>query len=359
MTNRFSLLGAGVVSAALVVGTPLAASAHGPSSHGHDEEGVVAHNVISSKKGEADLTDPTLGNMWGLAAGPDSSVWASNMAGSTSIILRGGVNHTPFSQVQPSISIPGGPPSGQVFNDTKGFVVPGSKDPARFIIAGLGGAITAWNSGTAAVQVAHTDTAEYTGIDIIDTHNGPEIAATDFHNNRVDVFDSKFRKISTRGFQDRNLPKGYAPFNVEQIGNDVFVTYGLQDANKLIDVPGKGHGFVDEFRTDGQLERRFASRGTLSSPWGMVVAPHSWGKYAGKILVGNLGDGRVNVFDPHSGHLLGQLTDTKGKPVVIPGLWGLIVGNDTAGGSDAIWYAGGATADNPAHGIVGTLRFED
>jgi uncharacterized protein (TIGR03118 family) len=359
MINRFTLLGAGVVSAALVACTPLAASAHGPSqSHGHNPEGVVAHNVISSTKGEADLTDPTLGNMWGLAEGPDSSVWASNQAGSTSIILRGGVNNTPFTQVKPSITIPDSP-SGQVFNGTKGFVVPGSTDPARFIIAGLGGSITAWNAGTAAVPVAHTDTAEYTGITIVDSHNGPEIAATDFHNNRVDVFDSKFRKISTREFQDRNLPKGYAPFNVQEIGNDVFVTYGLQDANKMIDVPGAGHGFVDEFNTNGQLERRIASRGTLSSPWGAVMAPRSWGKYAGKLLIGNLGDGHINVFDPHNGRAMGQLTDTKGKPVVIPGLWGLIVGNDNSGGSDAIWYAGGATAATPAHGVVGTLHFVD
>jgi uncharacterized protein (TIGR03118 family) len=352
MINRLTLLGAGVVSAALVVGTPLAASAHGSS------DGIVQHNVLSNKAGEADLVDPTAGNMWGISKGPDSSVWVSNPNASTSVILRGGVHGQPFSQVQPSISIPGGPPSGQVFNDTKGFVIPGSKDPARFIFAGLAGSITAWNSGTAAVQVAHTDTASYTGIDLIDTRWGPELAATDFHNNRVDLFDTKFHKVSSIRFQDRSLPKDYAPFNIEEIGDKVFVTYALQDAAKMIDVPGAGHGFVDEYKTDGTLLHRFTSRGVLNSPWGMTIAPHSWGKYAGKLLVGNLGDGHINVFDPHNGRLIAQLADTKGNPITIPGLWGLVVGNDTAGGSDVVWFAGGFTPADPTHGLVGTLRFD-
>lgn len=359
MINRLSLLGAGAVSAALVVGTPLAASAHGSSpSHGNSG-GVVQHNVISSKAGEADLTDPTLQNPWGLAAGPDSSAWVGNMGGGTSIILRGGTHGDPFRQVTPSVKIPGDPPAAEVFNDTKGFVVPGSNDPARFIISGLGGSITAWNSGASAVQAAHTDTAEYTGIDIIHSRKGPELAATDFHNNRIDVFDSHFKKISSHGFQDHNLPTGYSPFNVKQIGDKVFVTYALQDATKMFDVPGAGHGFVDVYRTDGSLVRRFISRDNLSSPWGMTLAPRGWGDLTGKLLVGNLGDGHIHVYDPNSGRLITELKDSKGNAIAITGLWGLIPGNDNAGGSDAIWFAGGATLANPDHGLVGTLTFDD
>jgi uncharacterized protein (TIGR03118 family) len=361
MTNRLSLLGAGVVSAALVVGTPLAASAHGPSnSHGHDEGSVTVQNVISSKKGEAPLTDPTLQNMWGLAEGPDSSVWAANMGGKTSIILRGtGTHSDPFRQVTPTVAVPDAVgPSGEVFNGTDGFKING-KDPARFIIAGLGGTITAWNTGTAAVQVASGTGAEYTGLDIIDSRKGPELAATDFHNNRIDIFDSKFKKISTRGFQDRNLPSGYAPFNIEQIGDKVFVTYALQDANKAIDVPGAGHGFVDVYSTDGSLDRRLISRGDLSSPWGLTVAPRGWGDLTGKILVGNLGDGHIHVYDPNSGRLITELKDKHGNAIMVTGLWGLINGNDNSGGSQAIWFAGGASMANPNHGVVGTLTFND
>jgi uncharacterized protein (TIGR03118 family) len=352
MVNRLTLLGAGVVSATLVAGIPVAASAHGRS------EGFVQHNVISSKAGQADLTDPTLSNMWGLAEGPDSSIWAADPGASTSIILRGGVHGQPFRQVKPSISIPGGPPSGQVFNDTKGFVVPGTKTPARFISAGLAGSITAWNSGTAAVLVAHTDTALYTGVDIIDTRSGPELAATDFHNNHIDVFDSKFRKVSSTRFRDRSLPVGYAPFNLEQIGDKIFVAYALQDANKMFNVNGAGNGFIDEYKTDGTLLHRVVSHGPLNSPWAMTIAPRSWGRYADKLLVGNLGDGHISVYNQHNGRLIGQLTDKAGNPIAIPGLWGLLQGNDTAGGRDAVWFAGGATPDDPTPGLVGTLRFD-
>ncbi|NMO55103.1 TIGR03118 family protein [Actinoplanes sp. TBRC 11911] len=360
MTNRLSLLGAGVVSAALVVGTPLAASAHGPSnSHGHGEGSVTLRNVISSKKGEAPLTDPTLQNMWGLAEGPDSSVWAANMGGKTSIILRGtGTHSTPFRQVTPSITVPDVVgPSGEVFNGTDGFKV--GKDPARFLIAGLGGTITGWNTGTAATKVVSTTGAEYTGIDIINTRKGAELAATDFHNNRIDVFDSKFKKISTRGFVDHNLPAGYAPFNLEQIGDQVFVTYALQDANKAIDVPGAGHGFVDVYNTDGTLEHRLISRGDLSSPWGLTIAPRGWGDLTGKLLVGNLGDGTIHVYDPHSGRLITELKDSKGKAITVVGLWGLIPGNANSGGNGTIWFAGGASMANPNHGVVGTLTFNN
>lgn len=359
MTNRLSLLGAGVVSAALVVGTPLAASAHGPSnSHGHDEGSVTLRNVISSTKGEAPLTDPTLQNMWGLAEGPESSVWAGNMGGKTSIILRGtGTHSNPFKQVTPSISVPDVVgPSGEVFNGTDGFKV--GKDPARFLIAGLGGTITAWNTGTAAVKVAGATGAEYTGLDIIDSRKGPEIAAADFHNNRVDLFDSKFKPINSHGFVDRNLPTGYAPFNIKQIGDEVFVTYALQDANKAIDVPGAGHGFVDVYRTDGSLDRRFLSRGELSSPWGVTTVPRGWGDLTGKIMLGNLGDGHIHVYDPNSGRLITELKDKHGNPITVTGLWGLIPGNANAGGSQAIWFAGGASMANPNHGVVGLLTFD-
>jgi uncharacterized protein (TIGR03118 family) len=361
MTNRLSLLGAGVVSAALVVGTPLAASAHGRSdSHGHDRDSVTLHNVISSTKGEAPLTDPTLANVWGLAEGPDSSVWAGNMGGKTSIILRGGTPGKPFEQVTPSVKIPDlVGPSGEVFNGTKDFKVPGSTDPARFLIAGLGGTITAWNTGTSAVTAVTTKEAEYTGIDIIDSRRGPEVAVTDFHHNEIDVFDRNFKKVSSHEFQDRNLPSGYAPFNIKQVGDQVFVTYALQDAAKLIDVPGAGHGFVDVYRTDGSFDHRLVSRGDLSSPWGLALAPSGWGDLTGKLLVGNLGDGHIHVYDPHNGRLITELTDNKGSAITVVGLWGLIQGNDNAGGKNAIWFAGGASMTNPTHGVVGTLTFNN
>nr|WP_296070971.1 TIGR03118 family protein [uncultured Actinoplanes sp.] len=354
MLNRLTLLGTGVAtSAALVLGAPLAANA---SADWHG--GIVQHNLISDQPGKAELTDPLLGNAWGISRGPETSIWVSNPNTSTVTIYRGGVPGTPLTEVKPSISVPGGPPSGQVFNDTKGFEIPGTGQPARFVFAGLAGGITAWNQGTASVQVAHTDTAAYSGLALLHGRSGPQLAAADFHNGRIDLFDSKFHKISTgHRFQDRTIPDGFAPFNIQEVGDRVFVMYAKQDANKAMEVRAPGLGFVDQYRTDGSLVGRLASRGVLNAPFGVTLAPKHFGKYSGKLLVGNLGDGRINVYDVHSGRYDGFLTDTKHQPIALEGLWGLVQGNDTAGGANAVWFASGPGA-NGEHGLVGTLTAE-
>jgi len=354
MFNRLTLVGTGVAtSAVLVLGAPVAANA-APRSYG----GFEQHNLVSDQPGKAELTDPLSGNAWGISRGPETAVWVSNPNTSTSTIYRGGVNGTPLTEVKPSISIPGGPPSGQIFNDTKGFVIPGTGMPARFAFAGLAGSITAWNQGSAAVQVAHTDTAEYTGLALLHGRSGPQLAAADFHNGRIDLFDSDFHRISAgHRFQDRTIPAGYAPFNVQEIGDRVFVTYAKQDANKAIEVRGPGNGFVDQYRVDGSLVGRFVSRGPLYAPWGLTRAPHKFGQYSDKLLVGNLGDGKINVYDPHSGRYDGVLTDSKHQPIVIESLWGLVQGSNTAGGPNAVWFASGP-GTNSEHGLVGTLTAE-
>ena len=354
MFNRLTLLGTGVAtSAALVLGVPLAADAS-PRSHG----GIVRHDLISDQPGKAELTDPLLGNAWGISRGPDSSVWVSNPNTSTATIYRGGVPGTPLTEVKPSVSIPGGPPSGQIFNDTDGFVIPGTGKPARFAFAGLAGSITAWNQGSAAVQVAHTDTASYSGLALLHGRSGPQLAAADFHNARVDVFDSTFHKITSgHRFEDRTIPAGYAPFNIQEVGDRVFVTYAKQDANKVMEVRGPGAGFVDQYRTDGSLVGRFVSRGLLNAPWAVTAAPAKFGPYSGKLLIGNLGDGRINVFNPHNGHFVATLADDHHRPIVIENLWGLVSGNNTAGGANAVWFASGPGAQLE-HGLVGTLTAE-
>jgi uncharacterized protein (TIGR03118 family) len=354
MFSQLTLLGTGVAtSAALVLGLPLAANASA-SSNG----GIVQHNLVSDQPGKAELTDPLSGNAWGISRGPDSSIWVSNPNSSTATIYRGAVNGTPLTQVKPSVSIPGGPPSGQIFNDTKGFVIPGTGMPARFAFAGLAGSITAWNQGSAAVQVAHTDTAAYTGLALLHGRSGPQLAAADFHNGRVDVFDSTFHKISSgHRFSDRTIPAGYAPFNIQEVGDRVFVMYAKQDANKAIEVRGPGNGFIDQYRTDGSLVGRFVSRGLLNAPWGVTAAPAKFGPYSGKLLIGNLGDGRINVYDPHNGHFVATLADKQHRPIVLENLWGLVPGNDTAGGPNAVWFASGPGA-NSEHGLVGTLTAE-
>jgi uncharacterized protein (TIGR03118 family) len=184
---------------------------------------------------------------------------------------------------------------------------------------------------------------------------GPLLLATNFHDNRVEVFDAGFTRLNVAGlFSDPNLPRGYAPFNVAEIGDKVFVTYAKQDAAGEDDVAGPGHGFIDVYTNYGVLLHRFASRGVLNSPWGLVVAPSSFGRFAGDLLVGNFGDGRIHAFNLSTGRFDGTLRDKHHRAIQIDGLWGLLVGDAAAGGPDSIWFSAGP--DDESHGLLGLLR---
>jgi uncharacterized protein (TIGR03118 family) len=183
------------------------------------------------------------------------------------------------------------------------------------------------------------------------------LLAANFHDNRIDVFDSSFHPVAVNLlFRDRSLPRGYAPFNVAEFGNRVFVTYAKQDADGMDDVAGSGHGFIDVFTNYGVFLHRFASRGDLNSPWGMALAPASFGHFAGDLLVGNFGNGRIHVFDPWSGREVGTVRGTNHRPLVIDGLWGLIVGDAAAGGPNAVWFSAGP--NDESHGLLGTLTIK-
>jgi uncharacterized protein (TIGR03118 family) len=186
---------------------------------------------------------------------------------------------------------------------------------------------------------------------IAQTDDGARLFAANFRNGTVDVFDQNFTQVDS--FTDRHLPAGYAPFNVQVLDNHLFVTFALQDADKHDDVAGKGHGFVDEFDLDGHLLHRVASRGPLDSPWGLAIAPADFGKFSNDLLVGNFGDGTINVFDPKTDHFLGKLLDANGKPIAIGDLWALIPGNGAASDPSKIYFTAGV--QNEAHGLFGTL----
>jgi uncharacterized protein (TIGR03118 family) len=253
------------------------------------------------------------------------------------------------------VSIPGGAPTGQVSNDTSAFVVPGTTTPAHFIFAGENGDLSAWQGGTAAVAVAHTDGAVYKGLALAHSAFGPLLLAANFHDNRIDVFDGQFHPVTdSRLFRDRHLPAGFAPFNLTEIGNQVYVTYAKQDAAAHDDVAGQGNGFVDVFTNYGAFVKRLVTRGQLNSPWGLTIAPAHFGAFSGDLLVGNFGDGRIHAYDPKSGDLLGTLRGTNHRPITIDGLWGLLVGDAVAGGPDALWFSAGP--DGEAHGLLGILR---
>jgi len=257
-----------------------------------------------------------------------------------------------------TVSIPKGAPTGQVFNPTKGFVVPGTGQPAAFVFASEAGVISAWNPSlspnTAAKQMARSAKAVYKGLALVRSPFGPLLLATDFHHGRVDVFNRRFKRLDVAGlFRDRNLPRGYAPFGISAIAGRVIVSYAKQDSAAHDDVKGAGHGFVDEFTSYGAFVRRLVSRGDLNSPWGLVRAPSTFGSWAGQLLVGNFGNGRIHAYRLRNGAELGTLRNRHGHAVVIDGLWGLLRGDPSAGGSNALWFSAGPADE--AHGLLGTL----
>jgi uncharacterized protein (TIGR03118 family) len=349
-----SFIGAALsVALAGALGAP--AAAHGT----HGATTFRQENLVSDQPGVAALTDPNLVNPWGISHGPNTPIWVSDNGADVSTLYRTDVPGSRVSQVPLVVHIPGGAPTGQVFNDTSAFTVPGTTQPALFIFAGEDGDLSAWNQAvsplTSAVPVGHTADSVYKGLALVHTSAGPRLLAANFHENRIDVFNGSFDRVrSRRAFRDRSLPAGYAPFNVAAVGNRVLVTYALQDADAGDDVAGPGHGFVDVYTNRGHFVHRFASRGVLNSPWGMTIAPSSFGRFAGALLIGNFGDGRIHAFDPCHGRFLGTLRGTSGRPLAIDGLWALVVGDQVAGGTDAVWFSAGP--DDEQHGLLGLLR---
>ncbi|MBN9375623.1 MAG: TIGR03118 family protein [Cellulomonas sp.] len=346
MVARLGVIGAAVTAAlSVVVAGP--ASAAGTGTYRQV-------NLVSDQPGVAALTDPSLVNAWGLSHGPNTPIWASDNGADVTTLYRTDVAGSPATKVL-QVAIPGGAPTGQVFNSTSSFVVPGTVNPARFVFAGENGDLSAWNGGGSAVRVHHSDTAVYKGLALVQGSSGPLLLAADFHDNRIDVFDGTFTLVSTVGmFHDRFLPAGYAPFDVAEIDGQVFVTYAKQDAARHDDVAGKAHGFVDVYTTDGGFVRRFATHGVLDSPWGITLAPATFGQFGGDVLIGNFGDGRIHAFDPRTGAVVGVLRGPSGGPLVIDGLWGLTVGDQVAGGVDSVWFSAGP--DGEQHGLLGLLQ---
>ena len=344
-----------VVGIALSVGLvgALAATAATASASGLGTFTQV--NLVSDQPGHAALTDPNLVNAWGMSHGPTTPVWVSDNGADVTTLYRTDTPGQPVTKVALTVAIPGGVPTGQVFNDTTSFVVPGTGQPARFIFIGEDGQLSAWNSGTAAVPVNQTPNAVYKGLALLHGSHGPLLLAANFRDNRIDRFNGAFKRISTFGlFHDRFIPAGYAPFNIAVINGAVFVTYAKQDAARHDDVAGPGNGFIDVFSTSGRFFHRFASHGVLNSPWGMAIAPASFGRFAGSLLVGNFGDGHIHAFSLRTGAMLGALRGTSGRPLAIDGLWGLTPGYAQAGGTGTVLFTAGP--DGESHGLFGLLR---
>ena len=286
-------------------------------------------------------------------------MWVSDNGADAATLYRGGVPGTPAGVVPLVVSVPDGAPTGQAFNPGTGFVLRDGA-PARFLFASENGSLDAWNPqlvpATSAVNVATTKDAVYKGLALLARPQGDWLLATNFRSGRVDVFDRSFHRLSlgNHAFLDDELPAGYAPFGVAVLQGRVFVSYAQQDAARHDDVAGPGHGFVDVYDAHGRLLRHLVRGGALNSPWGLTLAPAGFGDLAGRLLVGNFGDGRIHAYDPRTGRLLATLRDPAGHPVQIEGLWGLLPGNRVAGSSGDVWFSAGP--DGEQHGLLGMLR---
>jgi uncharacterized protein (TIGR03118 family) len=342
--NRF-------LSMAAVLATAVAVLATGTSSAA-ERNAYVQHNLVSDGTIAADHTDGQLVNAWGLTSLPGSPWWVAD--NETSVSTLYGADGTKRALV---VSVPNNP-TGAVSNTSSDFVV--GSGPALFLFSTEEGKVLAWNMsvGTTAQVVADKsgDGAIFKGLAIA----GDRLYATDFHNAKVDVFDGSFGDVNTPGaFEDPGIPAGFAPFGIQNVDGTIFVTYAKQDADAEDDVAGQGLGFVDAFDTAGTLLGRVATRGQLNSPWGIAMAPASFGRFGGDLLVGNFGDGQINAFalGPNgSFEPRGQLRDESGGVLTIDGLWALQFGKGAAnnGPTDTLFFTAGP--DGESHGLFGTIR---
>jgi uncharacterized protein (TIGR03118 family) len=319
-------------------------------------------NLVSDKPGLAMLTDPNLVNPWGLAAGPTTPLWIADNGMDVSTIYPGAAHGMPISIAPLVVSIPGGAPTGTVFNPSTSFKVHvGNQDlPATFLFDSEAGMITAWPFTdppmTSAKAELSVPGAIFKGLALGFVHGrGHLLYAADFHHNQIVVVNGNFDRVHLAGgFRDRNLPHGFAPFNIQNIGGKLYVSYAKQDSAASDEVAGAGLGFVDVYSRRGFLLHRVASRGGLNAPWGLVRAPAGFGRFGHALLVGNFGDGKINAYNIHTGHWLGQLRRPNGHPVQIDGLWGLRFGNGVTGDPKTLLFSAGI--DDEAHGLFGAIR---
>jgi uncharacterized protein (TIGR03118 family) len=302
----------------------------------------------------ANKIDANLQNPWGVAVAPGLPFWIADNNSNVSTLYSGiGAVETQTITGSPNvgIAIPASAagvqanPTGQVYNGNGGFLIQTSsgQESALFIFDGEGGTIAAWAADSGATSVTAYDDgvinganhAVYKGLAIGTVDGATYLYATDLHNNKVDVFDTNFSKpAAMQGkFVDPNIPAGFVPFGIAALNGNLYVTFAKQDAAMHDETTGAGLGYVDIFDLSGNLISQFASAGSLNAPWGIAIAPAGFGSLQGDVLIGNFGDGTINIFSPNGTALAsfeGPLMSSSGQPMAFPGLWSLVFGNGDA-----------------------------
>jgi uncharacterized protein (TIGR03118 family) len=324
----------------------------------------LQHNLVADQPGIADFTDPNLINPWGIYTSSASPFWVSDAGTGLSTVYS---SNGAISATKPTVppSAKGTAPAevtGGVFNGTGGFLVQGKAPSFMFVTAD--GTVSAWASAVSATAAQlmvdnSSKGAKYYGMAISATTTSatPMIYAANFNSGGIDVFDTNYNPVTLPGtpFVDAAVPTGYAPFNIWNLGGKLYVMWAMQNSSKSFSVSGAGLGAVSVFDLNGNLLQHVATGGPLNAPWGVAIAPATFGAFANDLLVGNFGDGTINAFNPTTGAALGALADQNGNTIAIPGLWGLILGNGGSGGdANAIYFTAGLTGDK--HGLLGSLQ---
>lgn len=350
-----------------------------PAAAQHYVQENLVSDLANPTGGAPKITDSNLVNSWGVAYTPTGPFWVANQGTATATIYNvdgttGAVSKSPLVVHIPG-SLKGSPPlppgpTGQVFNPTQSFTVSsgGSSGAALFLFSALNGTISGWSPAvpppapSTVAQLAATGTpapAIYTGLALATRGADPFLYAANPAARRVDVFDKTFAQAKLPGsFTDPNLPSGDVPFNIVNLGGNLFVTYEGPT------------GVVNIFDTDGNFLKRFATGGTLLNPWGITIAPAHFGKFSNALLIGNFnnsrigpnGPGWISAFNPITGKFRGVMKGDDHQPILIDGLWTLMFGNGSKGGIPNVLYfsAGIGSSRGVAletHGLFGGIKW--
>jgi uncharacterized protein (TIGR03118 family) len=348
MSIRRLIATGAAVGLILAAAIPVAAHGRGPERNGY-----AVTVLVSGPSPDADLV-----NGWGISRAPTSPWWvADNGTDLSTLYTADGTKQAR------RVAIPGGAPTGTVFNPG---AAAGDFHGDNFLFDSEAGLIIGWRGALGATAEIGNDDfagdAVYKGLAIGTADLGGGAAsylyATDFHNGRVDVFDRTFAAQTWPGaFVDPHLPKGFAPFGIQNLGGVIYVTYAKTQAGSDDERAGHGLGVIDSFATDGTFLGRVATRGRLNAPWGLAWAPADFGRFSGDLLVGNFGDGTIQAYhwDGREWERHGELRDTHNERIVVDGLWGIGFGggNATNGPANTLFFAAGP--DDEGAGTFGTI----
>ena len=304
--------------------------------------------LVSNQTGKAKHTDALLANPWGLAYGPGAPFWISDEASGYSTLYDGMGNPQSLQVLVPPKTGTGpGAPTGIVYNGSTEFKI--MNWTSIFLFATLDGTISGWSTfepSTALIGVKQTG-AIYTGLAITSKTSGNMLYAADAANNKVDVYNGTFGLVMS--FTDPTIPAGFAPFGIQDIGGNLYVTYASQT--------GGSGGYVDLFTEAGTFVKRVASGKPLNQPWGIAIAPSNFGTLSGDLLISNNSTtGTINGFNLTTGRFVSAIKNSAGKPITINGLWGIEFGGGTTsnGATNQLFFTAGPSDTNGYFGVIGS-----